>query len=84
MIILSSGTRVLLEVISVRAINLIYQSIKSNQANEFQEVWNGNGRSEASKRMNFKKCGMAMASNGNINRLRNLIIRSFSSKCKRL
>ena len=57
MIILSSGLLVLLEVISVRAINSISQSTGSNQVD-----------------INFIKCGIAMASSGNINRGIQLII----------
>ena len=52
MIILSSGARALLEVISVRAINWISQYTS---------------RSKAIKCC-FNKCGIAMASSGNINR----------------
>ena len=63
MIILSSGVRALLEVISVRAINWISlytrrsKSIKGNQVD-----------------ISFHKCGIAMASCGNINRGIQLII----------
>ena len=53
MIILSSGARAMLEVISVRAINWI----KSNQVD-----------------ISFNKCGIAMASSGNINRETQLVI----------
>ena len=67
MIILSSGARALLEIISVRAINwisLYTSSIKSNQVD-----------------MSFNKCGIAMASSGNINREIQLIIMSSIIKC---
>ena len=53
MIIFSSGARALLEVISVRAINWISQYTS---------------RSKAIKWISVIKCGIAMASSGNINR----------------
>ena len=56
MIILSSGARALLEVISVRAINWI-SLYTSSQVD-----------------ISFNKCGIAMASSGNINREIQLII----------
>ena len=56
MIILSSGARALLEVISVRVIKWISQ-YTSNQLD-----------------ISFNKCGIAMASNGNIYRGIQLII----------
>ena len=60
MIILSSGARAFLEVISVRAINWISLSILVDQ--------------KQSSGYRFNKCGVAMASNGNINRGLQLII----------
>ena len=59
MIILSSGARALLEVISVRAINWISQYTS---------------RSKAIKWISVLKCGIAMVSSGNINRGIQLII----------
>ena len=59
MISLSSGAQALLEVISVRAINWI--SLYTS-------------RSKAIKWTSVLKCGIAMASNGNINRAIQLII----------
>ena len=53
MIILSSGARALLEVINVRAINWISQHTS---------------RSKEIKWVSVNKCGIAMASNGSINR----------------
>ena len=60
MIILSSGARALLEVISVRAINWISQYTSRSKAIKSD--------------ISFNKCGIAMASSGNINRRIQLII----------
>ena len=60
MIILSLGARALLEVISVRVINWISQSTSRSKAINWISV--------------FNKCGIAMASNGNIYRGIQLII----------
>ena len=59
MIILSLGARALLEVISVRAINWI-SPYQLIKSNQVD--------------ISFNKCGIAMASNGNINREIQLII----------
>ena len=66
MIILSSGARALLEVISLRAIN-----------------WTPNilvDQKQLSVYISFDKCGIAMASNGNINRGIQLIIEVIDCK----
>ena len=60
MIILSSGARALLDVITVRAINWITLYTSRSKTIKWISV--------------FKKCGIAMASNGNINRGIQLII----------
>ena len=52
MIILSSSARAMLDVISVRAINWISQHTSQSKAMD----------------ISFDKCGVAIASNGNINR----------------
>ena len=65
MIILSSGAGALLEVISVRAINWIQYTTRSKAI-----------KSDIS----FNKCGIAMASSGNINRGIQLIINVIDCK----
>ena len=60
MIILSSGARTLLEVISVRAINWISLYTSRSKAIKWISI--------------FNKCGKAIASNGNVNRGIQLII----------
>ena len=60
MIILSSGARAFLEVISVRAINWISLDTSRSKSNQVGIV--------------FNKCGLAMASSGNINRGLQLMI----------
>ena len=60
MIILSSGARALLEVISVRVINWISQYTSRSKAITSDII--------------FNKCGIAMAYSGNINRGIQLII----------
>ena len=60
MIILISGARALLEVISVRAINWISLYTSRSKANQVD--------------ISFNKCGIAIASSGNINREIQLII----------
>ena len=66
MIILSSGARAFLEVISVRAINWISQYTGRSKTIQWISVSN--------------KCGIAMASNGNINRGIQSIIDVIDSK----
>ena len=60
MIILSSGARALLEVISVRAINWISQYTSRSKAIKSD--------------VSFNKCGIAMPYSGNMNRRFQLII----------